>query len=298
MPVTPESHSARYFALLYSPVPQRLALDALFGIEREISESLRPGLDHHVAHSRLQWWREECERAAAGRPVHPLTRALVDAVTAVSSSTSGSTSPARAPAAPLTQLGGLCGLVDVAVWDLAGATFETRRELTAYCERWSAAMIEPFAPRNAPDTAATPDTRIGNWSTLGAAMREIEMLSHLAREAHYGRLRVPLDELESAKADPGVLAKPPWPAAVVELLRARHESLRDEITRALSDVDGAQQPGLRGLLVWAGLVRRSSQRTEDALPDRLRLGRFDAVADAWLAWRVARRATIGRFRLN
>jgi phytoene synthase len=298
MPVTPESHSARYFALLYSPVPQRLALDALFGIEREISESLRPGLDHHVAHSRLQWWREECERAAAGRPVHPLTRALVDAVTAVSSSTSGSTSPARAPAAPLSQLGGLCGLVDVAVWDLAGATFETRRELTAYCERWSAAMIEPFAQRNAPDTAATPDTRIGNWSTLGAAMREIEMLSHLAREAHYGRLRVPLDELESAKADPGVLAKPPWPAAVEELLRARHESLRDEITRALSDVDGAQQPGLRGLLVWAGLVRRSSQRTEDALPDRLRLGRFDAVADAWLAWRVARRATIGRFRLN
>ena len=298
MPAPPESHSARYFALLYSPVPQRLALDALFGIEREISESLRPGLDHHVAHSRLQWWREECERAAAGRPVHPLTRALVDAVTAVSSSTSGSTSPARAPAAPLSQLGGLCGLVDVAVWDLAGATFETRRELTAYCERWSAAMIEPFAPRNAPDTAATPDTRIGNWSTLGAAMREIEMLSHLAREAHYGRLRVPLDELESAKADPGVLAKPPWPDAVVELLRARHESLRDEITRALSDVDGAQQPGLRGLLVWAGLVRRSSQRTEDALPDRLRLGRFDAVADAWLAWRVARRATIGRFRLN
>jgi len=322
MPVTPESHSARYFALLYSPVPQRLALDALFGIEREISESLRPGLDHHVAHSRLQWWREECERAAAGRPVHPLTRALVDAVTAVSSSTSPPTSPAASkrhrkhPSVelrsgppsmagvqpfglhPLSQLGGLCGLVDVAVWDLAGATFETRRELTAYCERWSAAMIEPFAPRNAAHTPAMPDTRIGNWSTLGAAMREIEMLSHLAREAHYGRLRVPLDELENAKADPGVLAKPPWPAAVVELLRSRHDSLRDEITRALSDVDRVQQPGLRGLLVWAALARRSSQRTEDALPDRLRLGRFDEVADAWLAWRVARRATIGRFRLN
>jgi phytoene synthase len=298
MPLTPESHSARYFALLYSPAPQRLALDALFGIEREISESLRPGLDHHVAHSRLQWWREECERAAVGRPVHPMTRALVDAVTAAPSSASAPTSLANSPAVPLPQLGGLCGLVDVAVWDLAGATFETRRELTAYCERWSAAMIEPFAPRKAADAPATPDTRIANWSTLGAAMREIEMLSHLAREAHYGRLRVPLDELESAKVDPGVLAKPPWPVAIVELLRARHESLRDEITRALNDVDRAQQPGLRGLLVWAALARRSSQRTEHALPDRPRLGRFDAVADAWLAWRIARRATIGRFRLN
>jgi len=259
-------------------------LDALFGIEREISASLRPGLDHHVAHSRLQWWREECERASVGRPVHPLTRALVDALTGGSS-----------------QLAGLCGFVDVAVWDLAGATFETRRELTAYCERWSAAMIESLAlaSRTTADAAAATPTRATNWSALGVAIRETEMLSHLAREAHYGRLRLPLDELESAKVDPGVLAKPPWPPAVAEMLRARHESLRDEISRALGEVDSAQQPGLRGLLVWAALARRSSQRTERALRDRLGLGgQFEAVADAWFAWRIARRATTGRFRLN
>jgi phytoene synthase len=298
MPATPEPHSARYFALLYSPPPQRPVLDALFGIEHEIFESLRPGLDHHVAHSRLQWWREECERAAVGRAVHPLTRALVDAVTREPSSASASTSLAKPPAVSLPQLAGLCGLVDVAVWDLAGATFETRRELTAYCERWSAAMIEPLVPRRATDVPATSAKRVTNWSILGAAMREIEMLSHLAREAHYGRLRVPLDELESAKADPGMLAKPPWPTAVVELLRARHVSLRDEIRLALEEIDPVQQQSLRGLLVWAALARRSSLRYERALPDSLRPGRFEPVADAWFAWRIARRATIGRFRLN
>jgi len=299
MPITPETHSARYFALLYSSPAQRPVLDALFGVEREIFESLRPGLDHHVAHSRLQWWREECERTATGRPVHPLTRALVDAVSRVPSLVSTQTSTAKPPAVPsLQQVAGLCGLVDVAVWDLAGATFESRRELTAYCERWSAAMIEPLAPRKTAGASVTPDTRVANWSTLGAAMREIEMLSGLAREAHFGRLRIPLDELEGANADPGVLAKPPWPVAVVELLRARHAALREEIARALGEVDGLQQPELRGLLVWAALARRASQRTERALPDRLHLGRFDAVADAWFAWRMARRATIGRFRLN
>jgi phytoene synthase len=295
MPATPEPHSARYFALLYSPPAQRSALDALFGIEHEIFESLRPGLDHHVAHSRLQWWREECERTVVGRPVHPLTRSLVDALTGTGapSSHSGPTPPAAPLAASIPQLAGLSVLVDVAVWDLAGATFESRRELTAYCERWSAAMIGPFAPRQAADAGGTLGMRVTNWSTLGAAIREIEMLSNLAREAHYGRLRVPLDELDSAKADPGVLAKPPWPAGVAALLRARHESLRDEITRALGEVD--RVPQLRGLLVWAALVRRASQRTERALPDRLRLGRFDAIADAWFAWRIARRATIGQF---
>jgi 15-cis-phytoene synthase len=277
MPTTREPYSARYFALLYSPAPQHLVLDTLFGIEREVFESLRPGLDHHVAHARLQWWREECERTSEGHPIHPLTRALVDALRVVS------------PGLP--QLAGLSGFVDVAVWDLANATFETRRELTAYCERWTAAMIEPLA--GAESTLAGQRT---DWRAVGAAMREIEMLNNLAHEAHYGRLRLPLDELDRAKAEPRVLAKPPWPKAVAEVLLARHRSLRSEIIRALADVDPEQQPKLRGLLVWAALVCRSSRRAERALPDRSRPARFDAISDAWFAWRIARRAT--RFSVN
>src|SRR2546428_6723567 len=95
-----EQHSARYFALLYSLPSQQVALEALFGIEREVSESLRPDMDHQVAHSRLQWWRDECERTSDGHPVHPLTRTLVDALR---------------PDSP-APLRGLAGLVDVAAW--------------------------------------------------------------------------------------------------------------------------------------------------------------------------------------
>jgi 15-cis-phytoene synthase len=330
MPATPELHSARYFALLYASAANRPALEALFGIEHEVFGSLRAGLDHHVAHSRLQWWREECERAAHGRPVHPLTKGLVSALNAAAgfdggaatASASASASPASAvlpaalvaegtrlaatalsagfvaqsPAIGLPGLAGLCGIVDVAVWDLAGATFETRRELDAYCERWAAGMIEPLvAPPSASPASATRTT---DWRALGAAMREVELLTDLAREAHYGRIRVPLDELERANVDTSTLAKPPWPHAVTEQLRARHESLHNNISRILIDVDREQQPALRGLLVWAALTWRSSQRAERALPERLRIGRFDAISDAWFAWRIARRATIGRFRLN
>src|SRR3954454_8230391 len=129
--VNPESQSARYFALLYAAPAERPALEALFGIEREVLDSVHPSLDHHVAHSRLQWWREECERAARGGAAHPLTRALITAL-----------GDPQAKSVP--QLGGLCGIVDVAIWDLASATFETRRELDAYCQRWAVAMIEPL----------------------------------------------------------------------------------------------------------------------------------------------------------
>ena len=104
---------SRYLAWLYSPQAQQPVLAKLCEIESEIAGSLRPGIDHHVAHARLQWWQEECERCAQGRPVHPLTRELVKAYGA----------PAAGQPSPLA---GLSGFVDTAVWDLAGATFETR----------------------------------------------------------------------------------------------------------------------------------------------------------------------------
>jgi phytoene synthase len=270
MPVTPESHPARYFALLYSAAPQRRLLDALFGIENEVSESLRPGLDHNVAHSRLQWWREECDRTAEGHPVHPLTRELAAAF--------------NSSGGPLPQLAGLSGFVDAAVWDLAGATFETRRELAAYCERWAAAMIGPIGGTHS--------------RTLGAALRELEMLANLAREAHSGRLRIPLDDLERVGADPATLANPPWSEPVATLLRDRHEALRGDVARSLGNLAGQPQEALRGLLVWVALAWRSSLRAQRALPDALRRRRFDAIADAWFAWRAARRATAGQLRLE
>ena len=91
--------------------------------------SLAPGLDHEVAHARLAWWREELARAARGEAA----------------------APAHAqPAGRLSWRGAgvlaeLRGLADAATWDLAGATFETRRELEAYSARWSAALIAPLA---------------------------------------------------------------------------------------------------------------------------------------------------------
>jgi phytoene/squalene synthetase len=275
MSATPDSHSPRYFALLYASAAQGPALEALLGIEREVFSSLRPGLDHHVAHSRLQWWREECKRAADGHAVHPLTKALTAALNQT----------------PVSE--GICGIVDVAVWDLAGATFETRRELDAYCQRWATAMIEPLVGSTTPI-----DKGMAAWRAIGTAMREIELLANLALEAHHGRIRLPLDELGSAGVDTKVLIKLPWPDAVAQLLRVRFSNLRTDIERNVADLDREQQPTLRSLLVWAALAWRTSWRAECALPNRLQPGRFDGIGDAWFAWRMARRATVGRFRLS
>jgi phytoene/squalene synthetase len=295
--VTPELQSARYFASLYAAPAERPALDALFGIEREVFDSLRPGLDHHVAHTRLQWWREECERAARGGAAHPLIRTLITAL-------------GDSHAKSIPQLAGLCGIVDVATWDLASATFETRRELEAYCQRWAAAMIEPLVAAAMPGASTSTGGAAGSadllasaqrsaaWQELGAAICEIELLAGLARDANTGRIRLPLNELESANVDTNALAKQPWPETPAALIRSRLTSLRADIERSVSGLSREYQQALRGLLVWASLSWRAAQRMENALPNRLQPGRFDGISEAWYAWRIARRATVGRFKLT
>ena len=133
---------------------------------------------------------------------------------------------------------------------------------------------------------------------LGAAVREIEMLADLAREAHVGRLRIPLDELERVGVEVKSLAKPPWPTSLVTLMRERHEALRVTIGECLRGLGREQQAEFRGLLVWAALAWKQSARAQRALPNIISPRRYHALADGWLAWRAARRATAGNLRLS
>lgn len=292
MSAKPEVHGPRFFAWLYSRPSQQPALAALFGIEREVSASLRPDVDHHVAHTRLEWWRAECERYAAGHPSHPLTRQLQTQMAALE--------PGGTP--DHSALAGLAGLVDGAVWDLAGATFERRAELTAYCRRWAAAMIAPLAPLAA-DTGSPGAGSHGaaaevDWLELGAALREIELLGDLAREARCGRLRLPLDELERAAVTPQTLAAPPWPLALAAMLRGRHRALQRQLAAAVSRLPPMRQPGARGILVWTALARQASLRAERALPQPPAESIAGAAAANWRAWRAARAAGAGNFRIR
>ncbi|HEX8758078.1 MAG TPA: squalene/phytoene synthase family protein [Steroidobacteraceae bacterium] len=282
----PEADTPRFLAWLYSTSPQQPVLACLCGIEREIGAGLRPGVDHHVAHTRLEWWREECARCAAGKPVHPLTRELRSHLEQL------------APGGQANSLlAGLPGLVDTATWDLASATFARREELTAYCRRWAAAMMAAASGTGTRDDGSGGDAAV-DWSEFGAALCELELLGRLARDARCGRLRIPLDELERAAVAPQALASPPWPRELAELIRRRHRALRSQLEAAVTGLSPQTQQSTRGLLVWAALAWRESLRAERALPRSRTASIASAAAASWRAWRAARAAAAGRFRLR
>ena len=106
----------RYFALLYTPVEKRDVATALFVIDAEIRESAQSA-NHDVAHTRLQWWRQEIDRLVNSNAQHPATRVLSAAT------------PNRRAFSKLHEL------VVAADMDLARMTYANDQELHAYCAR-------------------------------------------------------------------------------------------------------------------------------------------------------------------
>jgi phytoene synthase len=277
MPTRAELPPTRALVWLYTPQPQQPVFEALCGIEAEITASLRLGLEHEVAHARLAWWGEECARTARGAPSHPLTQALAAAL----------------PASEHAALARIGGFVDTATWDLAAATYETRAQLSAWCERWADAMITPWV-----SAASVEATAITAACKLGATLRELQLLASLADDARGGRLRVTLADLAAVSARPEDLARPPWPDALANLLRTRHRELRATLTVSAGALPPHAQPQLRGLLVWARLTAQQSQRCERALPRAPTPRDHHGPLDSWRAWEAARRAATGRFALR
>ncbi len=72
----PEPGSARYFALLYCPAPQRAPVRTLMALADEIGAGSSRALDHALAHLRLEWWRQEALRNARAAAEHPWLRHL------------------------------------------------------------------------------------------------------------------------------------------------------------------------------------------------------------------------------
>ncbi len=262
----------RYFAWLYAGERMQAILKPLFGIEAEIRAALQPGLEHSVAHVRMTWWSEEAQRLRGGHALHPLARALL-----------AQRPPAAGAGADVS------GLVDIATWDLAAATFATRAELSGYCERWARAVTQLAAAWSAPDLPAAATEAFGRG--LGSALCELDMLIGLEPAARLGRLHLPLDELAALGIAPEALARTPWPQPLCERLRSRHQQLRAALHHSCAQLRlPVERAALRGLLVWAALMQQHSQRAEARLPGSWQRSRWDGVNDALRAWRAARRA--------
>jgi len=263
--------SLRHLVWLYGGAESQARHAALFAIEHEIAASIGPALDHAVAHARLGWWEEECERLAATLPRHPRAVELLR-----ESRRAGLPPPDLRP------------LVAAARWDLARATPETRHEHLQRCTEWARGVFRQLGPAEATD-----------WLLrVGTLIEELALLDTLRDDARAGRLRVPLADLAPRGLTLAALRAEATDPALCDYLRTRHREARTALRRELAALDPSARPALRAALVWGTLAAIRSERAERALPGRPGAGRFDRWFDPWRdngsAWTAARRALTGR----
>ena len=248
---TPASFGAdRDWLLRFCPPDAATALAALFEIEQEVSASLKAGLEHAVAHTRLEWWAEELDRLARGIPRHPATRTL-----ASSALERGATPP------------DLSAFIEQIRVDLARVAFLTREELDEYFGCWGGSIFRTAALIAIDPTHLTPTHTEARSaaerlaSIAGPVVCEIERLRHFSRHARVGRVYVPLGDPPTPHA--------PWVALPLGdnercALQSRREVLCDALRRCASDTEPSSRPALRVPLLWMSIAM-APDRDEDAI---------------------------------
>ena len=262
--------SLRHFAVLFSGSPEKPLVEALYALESELRRIVA-ATSHEAAHAKLQWWRGEIDRLAAGRPRHPLASALL---------------PLRGRRdVDLTLLHELLVAADL---DLARMTYSTWQELDAYLFRSAGITQTLIAAVLAGERGLAPAER-EFARRLGAALRQGEMLFDLDRDLARGRLYVPTTALEAAGIDPPALARDKRTAPASKLIAEWQDRVRSELrsvpaTLAETALRGAQRHGLVLAALYAQWLETRSAASAPAGGPGPGLGPFTRL---WTAWRTA-----------
>lgn len=263
--------SPRHLAVLFAEPTARAPLSALYAFEGELRRIVSSEA-HEAAHARLQWWRGELDRLAAGRPSHPIATAL------------GSLRDRSN--LDITLLHELLSAADL---DLARFTYQSWQELDAYCFRSAGALQVLIAGLLAHGRdLSEPERQFA--CGLGTALRQAEILRDLSVDVPRGRLYAPLDALAEAGIDPqsiGHRATAAQAARFVAAWRARVHGQLQSLPSKL-ETPGQRRTQRHGL-VLAALHVRLIDRLEGAGARPVGRLELEPFALLWTAWRTALR---------
>ncbi|MGH7370327.1 MAG: squalene/phytoene synthase family protein, partial [Candidatus Methylomirabilales bacterium] len=170
-----KSRSSFYCSFLFLPRAKREAIYAVYALCRAVDDIADDPGDVEAKAERLKGWREELDRCYAGRPTHPITRALRDCLN-------------RYPI-PKGYFDEVIAGVEM---DLAVTRYPTIADLAQYCYRVASVVglicIEIFGYRR----EATKEYAIN----LGLALQLTNILRDLKTDGRRGRIYLPQEDLE------------------------------------------------------------------------------------------------------
>jgi phytoene synthase len=274
--MTPEEYCQRkaaasgsnfYASFFFLPPARRRAITALYAYCREVDDIVDECADPLEAAARLSEWRDEIGHLYAGRPKHPIARALFPFL-----------SEFDLPKARFLEI------IDGMEMDLYRTRYPDFDALLLYCYRVAGAVgllaVEIFGGTN----EATRDYA----NALGTALQLTNIIRDVAEDALRGRIYFPLDELERfGVSEQDILASRDSDAFrhLMAFQIDRAERFYAEAMRALPDADRrAQRPGLVMAAIYRAVLDEIKRDTGAALRRRVSLPAWEKLWISGLAW--------------
>ena len=267
------SGSSFYYAFLFLPPPRRAAITAFYAFCREVDDVVDETSDAGVAATKLAWWRQEVQAAFAGRPSHPVMKALMPLAAEFG------IEPAH-----------LSAVIDGCQIDLQQTRFLDYPSLQRYCHLVAGVVGEVAANIFGRTEAATVQYAHG----LGLAMQLTNIIRDVGDDARRGRIYLPMAELQRFGVTAQELLKrdAPWGYserfdALMRFQAERAHRQYDEALALLPEADRrAQTPGLMMANIYRTLLREIEADGFRVLHQRTSL---TPLRKLWIAWRTHRR---------
>jgi phytoene synthase len=232
------SGSSFYYAFLFLPPPRRAAITAFYAFCREVDDVVDEVADPSVAATKLAWWRKEVAESFAGRPSHPVMKALL----------------------PHTEVFGitaahLSAVIDGCQMDLEQSRYLDFAGLARYCHLVAGIVGEVAASI----FGRTEDATIAYAHRLGQAMQLTNIIRDVGDDARRGRIYLPMSELKQFGVTAQEILNRGYSDRFTALMRFHAERAHrsyDEALALLPERDrGAQKPGLMMANIYRTLLR-------------------------------------------
>ncbi|MFN3545309.1 MAG: presqualene diphosphate synthase HpnD [Thiobacillus sp.] len=265
------SGSSFYYSFVFLPPETRRAITAFYALCRELDDVVDECRERSVAEAKLDWWRGEIGRFAAGAPEHPATRALAE------------TQQGRAiPAALLLEI------VDGMAMDLDHLRYPDFKSLHLYCYRVAGVVGEIAAAIFAGGSRGPREREVRRYAhELGLAFQLTNIIRDVGEDARRGRIYLPQDELARfGVSEADLLAGRDSPAfqALMDVQYQRAVSHYERARAALPESERrAQRPGLVMAAIYRTLLEEIRRDRFPVLRARVSL---TPLRKLWLATRT------------
>jgi 15-cis-phytoene synthase len=260
------SGSSFYYSFLFLPPQRRRAITALYAFCREVDDVVDETSDTQLAAAKLAWWRSELANLYAGKPQHPVTRALLPFIEKYSLSKEN-----------------LGEIIDGMEMDLTQTRYLDWAGLERYCYR-----VAGVVGLLAAGIFGYRDPRTLEYARdLGIAFQLTNIIRDVGEDARKNRIYLPMDELkrfEVPATDILNARETPQFKVLMKFQDARARSYYDKATAALPAGDRrAQRPGLIMAAIYRALLEEIERDGFRVLTQRMSL---TPLRKFWIAWKT------------